>query len=394
MPGISVAAGIGSRRHVALIIETAVVYGREILRGVARYMRANRGWSVFLDERELLAPPPEWLTGWSGDGIICRPTTADLADVLRRRGLPVVDLNDRYGDLGLPRIASDMPLIGKLAAEHLMERGFRQIAFCGFCGELWSEERSVGVAAATAAGRAELNPGYASPFGWLREHAWQHERDSIADWLKQLPRPLGVVACNDVRGQHVLDACRAVGASVPEEIAVIGVDNAETFCELCDPPLSSVLPDAERIGFEAAALLDRLMAGDRVPQTQMLIPPKGLVVRQSTDVMAVDDPLIARAQRIIREQASCGLTVEALLTTVGASRSVLERGFRRYLGRSPHDEIRRTRLKRVRQLLRETDWPLERIAEAAGYEHPEYMMVQFKRVLGVTPTEWRRRVDS
>ena len=178
---------------------------------------------------------------------------------------------------------------------------------------------------------------------------------------------------------------------MPEEVAVIGVDNAETFCELCDPPLSSVVPDAERIGFEAAALLDRLMAGDVPNNPDRRIPPVGVITRQSTDTLAMDDPLIARAARFIREHACQGIGVSDVLAALPVSRSVLERGFRRRLGHSPQEEIRPVRLRRIQRLLTETDWPLARIAEMTGYEHPEYMMVQFKRVVGETPSEWRSR---
>ena len=378
-----------SRPNVALIVETSVVYGRQILHGIARYMRATGGWSVFLDERELLAPPPDWLLDWDGDGVICRPTTPALAERLRARGLPVVDLNDRYGGLGIPRIASDMRAIGRMAAEHLLERGFRNLAFCGFHGELWSIERLAGVEDAVRE-QGQLHATFESPIAGLREHSWQEERDRIAAWLRTLPRPLGVVACNDVRGHHVLDACRVLGLAVPEEVAVIGIDNAETFCELCDPPLSSVVPGAERVGFEAAALLDRLMSNATSAVEDRLIPPTGVITRQSSDIVAVDDPAIARAVHFIRERACAGIGVDDVLAGLPVSRSALERGFRRYLGHSPHEEIRRVRLGRVQQLLAETDWTLERIAAVAGYEHPEYMMVQFKREVGMTPSEWRR----
>jgi len=258
--------------NVALIVETAVVYGREILHGISQYLRTQRRWSVFLDERELLAPPPDWLMTWDGDGVICRPTTPALAEALRRRRLAVVDLNDRYGDLGLPHIGSDMAAIGRMAAEHLLERGFRHIAYAGF-DEAWSEERQAGAEAAIRDVRgATLTSIFTSPAQGLREYSWQEERDRIAAWIQSLPRPLGIVACNDVRGHHVLDACRMLDLAVPETVAVIGVDNAETFCELCDPPLSSVIPDAARIGYEAAALLDQLMAGAPPPPLSPTYP--------------------------------------------------------------------------------------------------------------------------
>lgn len=382
-----------SRPDVALIVETSVVYGRQILHGIARYLRAHGNWSVFLDERELLAPPPDWLLKWNGDGVICRPTTPEIAKALRRRKIAVVDLNDRYGYLNLPRIASDMRAIGAMATEHLLERGFRHIAYCGFRDEIWSVERLRGIEN-TLIGSANLCGVFESSWQGLREHVWEKERDQICRWLQTLPRPLGIVACNDVRGHHVLDACRALHIAVPEEIAVIGVDNAETFCELCNPPMSSVLPDAERIGFEAASLLSRLMQGENANAQELLIEPQKVVTRQSSDVLAIDDPAIASAVRFIRENVCQGISVEDVLSNAPLSRAALERGFRRYLGHSPQEEIRRLRLRRVKQLLSETDWPLARIAEAVGFAHTEYMMVQFKRVVGQTPSQWRQNQNN
>jgi LacI family transcriptional regulator len=374
----------GARPHVALIIETSVVYGREILKGISRYLEIHGRWSVFLDERELDAPPPEWLLDWSGDGVICRSTTPALAEGLRSRGFPVVDLNDRHGDLGLPRIASDMAAIGRSAADHLLRRGFSRLAYCGFEGEAWCDARLAGVAE-----RGAPVSVLRTPWRGLREHAWQRERDLIGEWLRDLPRPLGVVACNDVRGHHVLDACRTLGLAVPEEVAVIGVDNAETFCALCDPPLTSVVPNAQRIGYEAADLLHRLMRGEPAPPGTLLVPPRGVATRQSTDSVAIEDAVVARAARFIRENAHRPIGVEDVLARTGVSRSTLERRFRAALDHSPHDEILRARLKRVKTLLKETDWTLARIAEASGFDHPEYMMVQFKRETGQTPSQWR-----
>lgn len=387
------ASAAGERRQVALIVETSVVYGRQILRGIARYLKTHGAWSVFLDERELHTPPPDWLSHWHGDGVICRSTTPEWAQVFRRRRLPVVDLNDLHLDLGLPRVGSDMEAIGRLGAEHLLERGFRHLAFCGFTQETWSGQRRNGFVAAAggAVGRGSL---YESPWAGLREHPWPEERNRIARWLQSLPRPVGIMACNDARAQQVLEACRHLGAHVPDEIAVVGVDNAETFCELCNPPLSSVAPDAERIGFEAAVLLERLMAGKAAPRQPLRVPPRGVVTRQSSDVYAVEDTLVSRAVRFIREHACGGIKVEDVLREARCSRSVLERRFRQHLGRSPQAELRAVQLRRVRQLLTETDWTLPRIAEAAGFAHPEYLSVVFKRETGQTPNQYRREHGS
>ena len=322
------------------------------------------------------------------DGVICRSTTPELAEKLRDNHLPVVDLNDRYGYLGLPRISSDMGAIGRMATEHLLERGFRNIAFCGFSGELWSNDRLAGVIEAVG-GADHLCGTFHSPIDDIRQSNWQVARTKMCEWIETLPRPLGIIAANDVHGYHVLDSCRVLNLAVPEEVAVVGVDNAEIFCELCTPPLSSILPNAKRIGYEAAQLLEHLMAGGTAPNENHLLPPLEVITRQSSDVLAIGDPTIAQALRFIREQSCQGITINDVLAHTPLSRSSLERGFRHFLGHSPQEEIRRVRLKRVKQLLIQTDWSLVRIAQATSY-NPDYMLVHFKRAFGRTPSEWRR----
>jgi LacI family transcriptional regulator len=209
------------------------------------------------------------------------------------------------------------------------------------------------------------------------------------EWLHSLRKPVGIFATNDLRGQHVLDACARDNIAVPEQAAVIGVDNDELLCGLCNPPLSSVIPNPERIGFEAAAWLDRLMRGETPAVMEVEVPPKGVAVRQSSDVYAVSDPTIASALRFIRERACDGLTVQQVLEHLVVSRSWLERNFRKILNRSPQAEIRNVQLKRCKELLRTTAMSLEKIAQLTGFEHPEYMSVVFKRVTGETPGRYR-----
>jgi LacI family transcriptional regulator len=208
-------------------------------------------------------------------------------------------------------------------------------------------------------------------------------------WLRELPKPVGIMACYDIRGQQVLDACRSAGLAVPAEVAVIGVDNDELLCDLASPPLTSVVPNAHRTGYEAAGLLDRLMAGKRVAAAPTLIAPLGVAARQSTDVLAVDDREVARAVQFIREHACDGINVGDVLRVVPLSRRVLEMRFQRLLGRTPREEILQARLGRVKQLLGETDLPLYLIAERTGFEHVEYLSVVFRREAGTTPSAFR-----
>jgi LacI family transcriptional regulator len=172
-------------------------------------------------------------------------------------------------------------------------------------------------------------------------------------------------------------------------VAVLGVDNDEILCDLAEPPLSSVVPNTRRIGYEAAAMLDRLMAGEPAPTGPTLIEPLAVMTRQSTDVLAVGDRDVAAAIRYIREHACEGISVNDVLAAVPLSRSVLERRFTRILGHTPKEEISRVRLRRIKQLLAETDLPLARIATMTGFEHPEYLNVMFKGKTGDTPGEYR-----
>lgn len=376
------------RPDVGLLVETSTAYGREIIEGITTYLRTHGEWSIYLEQREERSPLPDWLLKWEGDGIICRWTTPELAQHLRKMKIPVVDLNDRFGYLKLPRVGSDMIAIGRMAAEHLLERGFRNIAYCGFTEMEWSLARRRGVEDAVS-GVGNFCGALESDIKDVQKFQVERERKRIVKWLKTLPIPVGIVTCNDVRGYHVLDALRGLDLVVPEEVAVVGVDNSATYCNIATPPLSSVRPNTKRVGIEAAALLDRMMSGQKPEEPEKLVPPIEVVTRQSSDVLAVPDPLIARAIQLIRKHACDGWRVEDVLSALSVPRPILERGFRRYLDRSPHEELRRVRLKRVKQLLSETDWTLERIAERAGFDHPEYMMVQFKRVFGITPTQWR-----
>lgn len=380
------------RRRVLLMIETSLAYGRELLRGINRYVVQHEPWSLYLDQRELMAEPPSWLDRWDGDGIITRWTTPQLARRFRDMRVPVVDLTDVYGDLGLPHIWSDNVAIGESAAKHLLERGFRHFAFCGFSNHDWSKRRMAGFQREVVSAGRKCHL-LESEWDTFKTHSWDEQQAEIGRWLDQLPKPVGIMACNDMRGQHVLDACRRHELAVPEEVAVIGVDNDELLCNLCDPPLTSVIPNPERIGYEAAALVDRLMQGKKPEVEQRLVEPIGIATRQSTDVLAIDQPSVASALRYIREHACDGISVADVLKHVPLTRSMLERQFRRYVGRSPQEEIRQVQLKRARQLLAESELSLAQIAPLAGYRHPEYMSVVFKRLTGETPGQFRRRTN-
>ena len=383
------ASSFSSKRpHVLLIVETAMAFGRGVLEGISRYLVENPPWSVQLDLRELLVTPPAWLRRWDGDGIITRSTTPEMAEIIQKWGIPTVNLTDIYGDQGLPSIWNDHDAIGRMAADHLIQRGLNQFAYCGFTDHHWSESRFEGFSAAVGQHGYSVES-HQSDWAQARRTGWERQQAQLVDWLTSLPKPIGIMACNDFRGQHVLEGCRAARLSVPDEVAVIGVDNDQVICDFCQPPLSSVIPAAERIGFEAAGMLDRLMQGEKLEQRQVRIKPLGVASRQSTDVMAIDDGDVVAALKIIRDRACLGLSVADILREVPIARSSLERRFRKTVGRSPQAEIRGVQMKRARQLLCETDLTLNQIASLTGFKHSEYFSVVFKREVGQTPGQYR-----
>lgn len=385
------------RFRVALLIESSRAYGRELLVGIAKYVRVHGPWSIEFEEGDPGEQLPPWVERWQGDGIIARVKTPAMARALRRKGVPVVDLFGSLPQLGFPIIRSDETAVGRMAAEHLLDRGFRRFGFCGFNGTDWSDMRRLGFAKrVTEAGfpcQAFENPMHprsaAAPE--YEEHGTRYEKE-LKRWLESLPKPVGLMACNDSRGRQVLNCCRESSLAVPDDVGVIGVDKDEILCELSDLPLSSVILNAQQIGYEAAALLDRMMAGEAGGGAPViLVKPPGLATRRSTDVLAIEDRQIAAALRLMREHACEGVNVPFVAKAVGLSRRALERRFAQALGRSPNAEILRVRLDRVCRLLTESEFPLTEVAERTGFEHAEYLSRLFKRKLGTTPGEFRRR---
>ena len=380
--------------RVALLIETSRSYGRDLLLGIAKYVRIHGPWSIEFEEGDPCEIMPDWFPRWTGEGIIARVKTTALAKAIARKRVPVVDLYGGLPDLKMPTMRSDELAVGRMAAEHLLERGFRQFAFCGYNGTDWSDRRRTGFEQTIARKSFPCQifqnpiPRAVRSSAEYEEHGLKYEQH-LSRWLESLPKPIGLMGCNDSRSRQLLNCCRVLGLAVPDDIAVISVDKDEVLCELSDLALSSVILNTERIGFEAAALLNRMMQGGNLVEREIVIAPKGIATRRSTEVLAIEDRQIAKALGVIREHACAGLDVPALLKAVPLSRSSLERRFTQILGRSPNAEIQRVKLERCKQLLMDSDLPLVEISEKAGFESQEYMCRVFKNKLGLTPGQFR-----
>lgn len=381
---------------VALLIETSRGFGRQLLRGIVRYGRLHGPWSFFVTPGDFEQAVPR-MKEWGGTGIIARIETPKIAKAILAAGLPTIalDLSAKEREPGHPlsqlsEIASDSFGAAEMAAEHLLKRGFRHLAFVGIAGRVWSDRRREAFCKAVASAGFDVHV-YRPPRA-LRDRAWASEQPILAEWLHQLPKPLGLMACNDDRGREVLEACRLANIPVPEKLAVIGVDNDELLCELADPPLSSVALNGEGVGYRAAGLLDRMMHHRWRKPRRLIAEPLHVVTRRSSDIVSIDDSLVAAALSFIHNHAAEPLQVDDIVQHCDVSRRNLEIRFQRHVGRTLRDELQRVRMERAIRFLSETNLPVAKIAPAAGFTSTSYFIQVFMETHGMTPAKYRRHL--
>jgi len=326
--------------QIALLIESSRNYGRGILRGIARYAHAHGPWSFFVQERELHSGIPKWLQNWKGDGIIARIENRGMAAQLLKLDCPVVDVLGSFRFQGVPAFDTDAMAVAKMAADFFLKAGFKHFAFSGYQGIPFSDRRAAAFSKYLAENGRNVEEmpavprvGDASHIQAIEQHGMMANQ-TTARWLNARPHPLAVLACNDVRAQQILNACRKHNIRVPEEVAVMGVDNDDVLCNLCEPPLTSIEPNTDLLGYEAAAVLAQAMAGKKVSTQFAQISPLRLLERASTDVIAMDDLVMVQAVRFIRHEVSSGIAVKDVLAHVSRSRTDMEQRFRRWLGRA------------------------------------------------------------
>jgi LacI family transcriptional regulator len=368
-------------RRVGIQIDFAGGYGRGALRGVMQYANLQRDW-------EFVMPPMYSLKSKrvvdprSANGVIAMVHSMRSVEPFARAGVPVVNVArtlsaDELRAHQLPTILPDDAAVGRMAYAYFYERGFRSMAFCGHPTAYWSR------LSYEAFGACCSRDGLTCALAVAADHV-PHK------WIRSLPRPCAILAANDRYAWHAIDVCRENEIAVPEEIAVLGVDNDTLLTEMISPTLSSIDLGAERIGFEAARLLDDLMRSRAAPSAPVEIPPSAVVTRHSTDVLSISDEAVSEGVRYIREHASRAISVEDVLAHVTMSRRNLERRFKRVMGRSLLEEIRRVRLGRACELLRDTDLDMARIAKQAGFASQVRFSTVFREQFGKTPTEYRR----
>jgi LacI family transcriptional regulator len=380
-------------RRVVLLIVTSREYDRALLRGIARYSRLHGPWTFFREPLFYTKPGTgktllSRLKLQEVDGIIMREPMKH--DQIISLGLPTVVspyTKDRIP--GPPNVVSDHAAMAEMAAEHLLDRGFQNFAYCGFDDMYFSEAR--GQFFQKRIEKAGLNVHFYKRPGTKAQRLWENEQIIMAEWLKSLPKPVGLMTCNDDRSQHVIEACTIAGLHVPEDVAIIGIDNDEMICELSNPPLSSLALNAEKAGYEAAAVLDQLMAGKKRVNRTITVSPTHVVARQSTDILAMNDRDVASAVRFIRQHAKEPIQVNNVVEAAAVSRRGLENRFRKILGRSVHDEIKHVRTQLIARMLLETNQSVSQIALALGFSGVENIARYFRQQSGMSLIAYRKK---
>lgn len=382
-----------NEKKIALLIETSTSWGTNIVKGISDYALSHENWFFHLvpsGKYERLNLP----NGWDGDGIIARVTYEELANQITNTKKPAVNVSWYSFDTEhIPSCITDEVMASRMITDHFLERGFKHFAYCGPMNR----------------------PGYIDIFGPAFMNAisesgakcycfdekransnlldWDARLNQLGDWMvNKLPMPIAMLAFSSVGGRQIAEACRMKGLLIPDQVALMGGEYDELTCQITRPPLSSIDLSPQRVGWEAAAMLARMLNGEAPPKKPVRIPPARIITRQSTDTLAIDDPALVKALEFIAANSSRAISVKDILDSVPISRRVLEQRFQKYLGRSPATEIRRVRIEKAKRLLADSNQSMRAIAAACGFEYPEVLTRIFRRQEGVTPSTFRKQI--
>lgn len=382
------------KKNVLLVVETSRAFGRGILQGIAHYLLEHDDWNVHVEDRGLLESAPAWLKHWKGDGIISRTSSFAQARAIRRFNVPVVELYGNNKEI-VPDIRCDEDQVTSAVVEHFVSLGFEDFAFFAVGNTCWSQFRIEAFRREVLRCRGDIHVFPQAGTGpRVFYPAWETKFDGMTQrWLRRLPKPIAVWALSDTLAIRLLEGCRRAGISVPEEVAIMGTLNDPVLCSIMTPALSSVDLNSFQMGYVAAQRLADKMRGIVPSPAPVLISPIGVIARQSTDVVAIPDKIVAMAIRFIRENATFHCSVEQVARAVDISRSNLQRRFRRHFGRTVEKEIMRTRMDRAKRLLRETRFSLSVIATKVGFASSDYFIQAFRRETGMTPNGYRKKMQ-
>lgn len=379
--------------RLILLTDFTEAFAHNLLRGILEYSKGREPWVV------CRMPPSykrangipgvlEWTKKWEADAIIAQFDDTDEVELFRQNGIIALaqDFKSRFSVI--PNITSMYKQTGQMAADFFLQKGFRNFAFYGYKDVVWSEERCMGFRDRI------VEKGFGDCFFEYQkqslENLWYYESEPVGNWIRYLPRPVALMACDDTQGNKIMELCRVMGIKIPEEIAVLGVDNDEIICGLSDPPLSSVELNIVKGGYEAARLIERLLLDKDTISKDVVIQPITIINRLSTDIYATDDPLILKALKYIHQNLTNQINVEDIVRQVPLSRRLLEIRFKQVTGQSIHQYISNLRIERFSQLLLSSTEPISELAAQVGLTDAKNLARQFKEWKGCTPIEYRR----
>ena len=386
--------------QVMILLEMSNKINRDRIQGILRYERLFGPWRLHIVEGKRFEQPFRDPESWGVNGILAGTTLTELLAPVARAHVPTVvfDPLDPYAEKDNPffrhsKVICDSVAVGRVGADYFMEQGFSHFAFVGDIWDSnWSLKRKDGFV------RRLEEKGHPCDVYRISSDAargdWGVEQKSMAAWLAGLAKPVAVMATNDVRGRQVLDTCLMADISVPDQVAVLGVDNDELICSTTNPPLSSILRDTEGSGYYAAQMLDRLMRGVSKKKESMFYGPLHVVGRQSTEKLQFVDRLVVKAVEFIRINAGIGMNVSDVVKHLKVSRRLAELRFRQAVGHSIHNELQSARLAQVRRLLQKTELSISEITAQCGYESESYLGLVFRKQCNMTMRHFRKTARS
>lgn len=376
-------------KHIALALPLDIVFVERLLPGILDFARDQGGW-VFTRIPERLTSSFEWLRNWEGDGAFVLISNKTDVKVAQSLPMPIVNVGGYVKDARVPTVTLDQQMVGRLAAEHLLARRFHRFGYYGVRDLWYSEQRRIGfetalLAAGYKCSSIETTNLIRSPWDWRRVGG------QLARWLRSLQPPVGIMASWDLRAQILSEACTMIGLRVPEDVAIVGVDNDPIACEFCIPQLTSVSRNDREVGWQAANLLSQLLEGKRSLKLPILIPPDRVVARRSTDTLVIEDAEVARIVQQVRDHLNEVFGVERILRLSPLSRRQLEQRFRRSVGSSPYAFLNELRVERAKLLLAQSHKrALTTVAYECGFSELRRFRMVFRRITKLSPAEYRR----
>lgn len=369
-------------RNVAILAGTTRDWNRNLIRGILAYSNRHTPWNIWTRPNNgLFHALPE---GWSGQGLIARISTPELADKIIESGLPVVNIGKvLVPGFPAPTLRSDDTISARMAVEHFAERNLTNLIVIG------PLDRPSPAAYMRAFQTEATSQGY--PCEIHSAHDLINGSPELKIWLKKIPKPSGILTMGHILGKRLLEYCRQEEISVPYDVAVLSSNYDALMCNTCYPALSGIICPTEQIGYKAAELLEQMMNGEAVSYDTIHFPPLGIENRMSSDTLAVDDPPLVKVIESIRKRAFEPIALKDILNEVPMARRTLDYKFKKTLGHSPAEEIRKLRINKARKMLAQTDLPMQFIAEACGYANYNYLTQVFKQNTGMTPSEYRKQ---